>query len=386
MPAATLTAEPLPTVQDYQDWLGVGALALDWAEKCAAPAWDLRQSLRGVYTPSAPVSVYWDVEGDTPYVLGNQASRSDVRRVKSAVATVGYGTPWELCGDDVTAPDFAMVKVAYSPFLRRAGELLNFFPGKYPGGIPNYPKPLGAMLTTGLVGAGLGYGAGWLGEQLLPNKWRKGRLRTTLAALGGAAGAIPGAVWGGVNMSNGLPFNDNRVLNTEPGATPQLDTTAPSKAAADEPQLNPRFVTAVQTFADDYAAANTAMLKEAWGEHEGIGPNEAVEQYRGPLDVNVDSMGRLLWESGADPRITGMTMGALAAAGQMPGGDDPGLVTPAQVGNLALHMGAGWLSGALVGSALGALTGMPEDTQQLLRRSGVGLGIVRYLVPRLFSQ
>ena len=63
------------------------------------------------------------------------------------------------------------VKVAYSPTLHRAGELLNFFPGQYPGGVPNSPSPLAAMLTSGLLGAGLGW-AGFDQEQVVIHQSR----------------------------------------------------------------------------------------------------------------------------------------------------------------------------------------------------------------------
>jgi hypothetical protein len=98
-------------------------------------------------------------------------------------------------------------------------------------------------------------------------------------------------------------------------------------------------------------------------------------------------MGNVLWDLGAKPGTAAMTMGALHAAQQMPGGhDQPGWVTPKQMAGLAVNMGAGYLSGALVGSALGLLTGMPSTTQQTLKNTGMYLGIVNSVVPKLFGQ
>ena len=82
-----------------------------------------------------------------------------------------------------------------------------------------------------------------------------------------------------------------------------------------------------------------------------------------------------------------MTMGAVHAAQQMPGGrDESGWVTPMQMAGLAAHMGVGYVSGALVGSALGMLTGMPAGPQQILKDTGMYLGIVKSVVPKLFGQ
>ena len=62
-----------------------------------------------------------------------------------------------------------------------------------------------------------------------------------------------------------------------------------------------------------------------------------------------------------------------------------GWVTPQQMGMLAARMGAGYVTGLIVGKVLGALTGMPEETQETLRRSGAFVGLVQGVVPQLFQ-
>jgi hypothetical protein len=106
--------------------------------------------------------------------------------------------------------------------LERLGEAINLFPGTYPGGIPNHPSPLASMLTGGIAGAGLGYGAGVLGEAVLPASWKRGRLRRTLALLGGALGASPGLAAGLANKSIGDNFNSSTML--QPGQEPIKQT------------------------------------------------------------------------------------------------------------------------------------------------------------------
>src|SRR5215471_2166343 len=171
--------------------------ALDaWTRKCAAPARDVQRGAAGVYT-TGHVGYHYDAGRGLlalhPYP---GATPADFALCKAAAArAVGADSvlALPLRGIDF-AGEHGWVKVAYSPALRRMGELLNFYPGHYPGGIPNYPSPLTAMLTSGLVGGGLGYGTGWLAEKLLPEGWGK-KLKRTGAVLGALLGAAPGAVW-----------------------------------------------------------------------------------------------------------------------------------------------------------------------------------------------
>lgn len=75
------------------------------------------------------------------------------------------------------------------------------------------PKHLQGMLAGGVLGAGVGYGLGYLGEQLLPEDWHKGRLRKTLGAAGAALGAAPGVARMGINVASGHGMLDD-VLST----------------------------------------------------------------------------------------------------------------------------------------------------------------------------
>lgn len=389
-----LTAEPLLSVAEMTAWLRLPAVVVKHAEDLASRAWDVRQALRGVYT-TVPIGIYLDNAGEKAAMfVPDAATAVDVALVKSAVSRVvdlpEVGFCWSPTMKSGSTPELCgYTKVAYSPFLRAAGEYLNFFPGKYPGGIPNSPGPVQSMLTSGLVGAGLGYAGGWAAEQLMPDEWKRGRLRKTLAALGGAAGAVPGAVWGASNLYQGKGFNDNSVLNHPAGASPAMNQQdlGVLKGAGDKLstiKLGTRYTSACQAYADKVAADTLVLLKEAFGDSFATDYDSAAAP--SPMSVNVDAMGRTLWETGASPQTAGMTMGALAAAQQMPGGEEPGFVTPLQMANLAAHMGAGYLSGAVVGATLGLLTGMPAATQDTLKRTGMYLGVVRSVVPKLFGQ
>ena len=377
----------IPTVDELTAWMRVPYEAVQQAEKLAADAYDIRQAISSIYT-SEPLGVYLDPGVEKLAFICADHDTVDshgIELLRYAVTKAGFDVADDIMLADPTAiaiAEHGLVKVAYSPAVRRVGEYLNFFPGKYPGGIPNHPRPLTAMLTSGLVGAGAGYGAGWAAEQLFPERWKKGKLRRTLAILGGLGGAAPGAVWGLANTQSGRSFNDPTVLNTPPLAEPQfgrgvnLFSDANQSRAAD---LSDQYKTAVARYAQAvYGSDKTAF--------EALAPNRDVpQQGGGPLAVNVDAMGRTLWESGASPETAGVTMAALQAAQQMPGGREPGWVTPIQMGQLAAHMGAGYVSGALVGSALGTLAGLPDETQDTLKRTGMYAGFVRAVIPKLFG-
>ena len=351
---------PLPTVAELQAWMRVGPDALKLAEDVAAPAWDIRQALSGVYT-SQPLWVWYHPTEKQAWLQVGDHTEQDEALVKMAVEHVVPVV-------DVPTIDAGIwVKVAFSPFLRHLSEAWQLHSGNYPGGLPNLPGPYTSMLAGGLVGAGLGYGGGALAEQLMPDRWERGRLRKTLALVGGLAGAAPGVVYGAINKGMGRSFGDNRLLADAPVIPPQMGKEVQSAVLGD------RYTAACAHYVADLGS----QLKEA---------SEALAD-GGNYNVNIDALGHTLWESGASPQIAGMTMGAMAAAQQMPGGtDEPGWVTPMQVASLAAHMGVGYVSGALVGEALGLLTGMPEDTQKLLRNTGMYSALAGALIPRLFRR
>lgn len=252
------------------------------------------------------------------------------------------------------------LKLAASPFLRRMGELLNFVPGEYLPGVPNYATPLSATLTGGVAGAGLGYGLGWLGEKALPRRWTRGNLRHTMSLLGGLMGAAPGLALTADSLSEG-----------ESPLSPGLLGSIPRDETAGSLGQSPDWVH--QRHAD-------------WNLQKGGREMETGANF----SVNLDEFNRVLW---GDPSVRsrvpvvdrGLLTSAMETAQHLPGGNGPGFVNPLQLGQLAAGMGAGWASGALVGMTLGKLVGMPEETQDLLKRTGIYAGVLNTVAPALFG-
>jgi hypothetical protein len=255
------------------------------------------------------------------------------------------------------------IKVAAAPALpvmRRVGIPLNFFPGEYMNGVPNHPSPLAATLTGGAVGAGLGYGSGWLAEKLLPNNWRRNRLRRGLALLGGAVGASPGLAYMYAAGREGKSPLDNTILN----------------AASASLQMNPIEKDSIDGF--------VKRAFSAFGEPQPTPSRDLTT-------VDVNQLGQVLWRAGATPQMTSTTLSTMYAAQQLPDPNArPGYVTPNQVGLLGTMMGAaggglaGYVTGYGVGKALGVLTGLPSSAQNTMANTGLALGVVNSVVPRLF--
>lgn len=370
-------------------WATAPRWAAAAAERLAPAAWALKAAAAGVYT-EGDVGYHADPATGRVALYGRGATAEDLALCKAAACrAVGPDLVADAPLPFAEAASGRWVKVAHSPLLRRAGELLNFFPGRYPGGVPNAPSPLAATLTGGLVGAGLGYGLGAVGEAALPQSFQRGRLRRTLAVLGGLGGAAPGGLWAASALARGVSPLDGGDLAPPAGSPPALDPAHldPEKlvtaALADAPG-DELYAAALAALPAPSPADARALEKLASGWFDAD-PRPAPP--RSPLAVNVDALGRTLWESGADPRLVGSTVGALRAAASLPGGTgDPSRVTPAQVGELAAAMGAGYAAGAAAGAALGVLTGLPRAAQNALARSGAFAAAVREVVPALFGR
>lgn len=385
---------PAAVQREVQDLV---AKAVKTAELCAERAWQTKAITSSIYT-RFPNFYYCHPEKKAAAIsiIGHShPSQRAVTVLKKAFGKV-YG------GDDEYLIADGWIKVGYSPTLRRTGELLNFFPGHYPGGFRNNPNPLMAMLTSGLLGAGLGYGTGWAGRKMLG--WKDPKLERNAALLGGLIGASPGALWAVTNAMSGKPVNSPRPFWFEPhtrpyGASNVRNRAIPKwdpkkdpfrKASRPKPRASAATPSETAKWLSKSSAAidvelhpfyKAAVDKIAMLPGTGVGGG-------GPPLLNTDALGRTLWNVPGLPGETKQTtMAAVQTAKHFPGGPGPSspYVTFDQMGNMAMGMGVGYGKGALVGKALGVLTGMPESTQNLLARTGMYAGLVNAVVPKLFG-
>lgn len=354
---------------DETVWQNFHQVVTDLAVKCAAPATVLR-NVAFSYFPGSDVSFYWNPDQEKAALYFRPVlDEADYAQYQNRLQ--------EKLGQDqvldrvLTPEDLAQdwwVKVAYSPMLRRMGEILQFFPSQ---DIPGFGgRPLASTLATGLLGTGLGYGTGYLAEKLMPDWMQEsGRTRKSMALTGGLLGAGVGATPGLINKMTGRSFNDPTLWSGDP-------LEGHNKLSSET--LGKTYTQAIKTY----------LEKESdFGMNTVGGPGYEQE----PV-IRTNLLGRVLWNNDVNPQLTAMTMGAVYGANQMPDQQSmPGVVTPHQMGLFGMSMGAagggikGYITGRMVGRGLGVLTGMPQSTQDSIANAGFVTGVVNNLVPKLFQ-
>ena len=200
------------------------------------------------------------------------------------------------------------------------------------------PSPLAAMLASGVLGAGLGYGSTAILAGLLPKEWDRKKLRRTGLFLGGTLAAAPGGLETMKSLLIGQPMTDGshmRLKSAEFGGRPL--------------PLSPRYSTGPIIDAD-------AMLHTVW---------------RNPMVTN---------------RLTSkektLLTGAVTSTQQIAGSP---YVTPSDMARLTAGMGIGYAAGLVAGKVIGTLTGMPTRTQKTLAETGMYAGAIKSVLPILFG-
>jgi F0F1-type ATP synthase membrane subunit c/vacuolar-type H+-ATPase subunit K len=258
---------------------------------------------------------------------------------------------------------WCLVKRSYSPAVRGVTDALALTPGPanaFYGG----PRPLAATLLGGLAGAGVGYTAGLVGENLAGGYLDRGRLRRTLALLGAGVGATPGAAWG---LYNTAKLGPTGFFSKFPHAGPDADQT---------PEAPP----AEHVYGREVKASfdpENYFEKSAAGFSSGGGLTE-------PISVN--SFNEVVWSPNdqfTPPALRAAVVGLMESASLSRGGSD--LITPADIVRIGVGMGSGYAAGTLAGSTLGALAGLPAPAQEALQRAGTWAGALKAVVPSLFG-
>jgi hypothetical protein len=344
----------------------------DWTTKVAAPAWDIKRAVAIVFTDE-PVGYYYSPELEKVAFYSANKNVRDLALCRYVVSPVtGHE---HLVNAPLTLTELgkdSWVKVAQSPTIRRMGELLNFFPGQYPGGIPNIPTPVAAMLTSGLVGGGLGYGTGWLLGKTLPGAYGK-KLKRTGAILGALLGATPGAFWLGSRLAQG---RDPFAISTA-GKDPLMHD--PSAYHQNEPWM--QYSTEPIKLGSAYTKAVDNFVKSAQSNFGEF----ALPPIPTSVDVNINALGQTLWQGNASPSTAGTVMGTMYAAQQLPDRrSSPGMVTAGQLGQLAVNAGKDYLTGSLVGAAINQVIGTPFKASTF-GATGAAVGLIKAVISNLFS-
>jgi hypothetical protein len=230
------------------------------------------------------------------------------------------------------------------------------------------PNPVSATVASGVLGAGLGYGAGVLAEHVLPAEYfEKGKLRRSLGIAGGLAGALPGFWAGTVNMRHGAS------LLAPIGAEKQSGISVAQALHS----LN--NILDVFLKPDSYTQRETLKLANAFQDSAGA---------LGAQQIDKDRFNRVIWDDPfTPPAVKGMASG-LAEGSSLISGDDR-MFSPmdtARLGaSIAGNAAVGWVAGSAAGKVMGAITGLSEPGQVALQRAGVLGGLLTSVIPKVFG-
>lgn len=221
------------------------------------------------------------------------------------------------------------------------------------------PNPLAATIVGGLATAGIGHIAGGVASQFLPRRTGK-RVRDMATIGGGLLGAAPGALWAGNNYANSAD-SGAVVPGVHPALAP-LVSPWPFKSSADSTGGLSMASIPVDAF-NRVVWSDVAVTPNPWGTKSPWGDNS--QSLRTPAP--------------AAAAITGIITGVSATTGQ-------DYVSPLQVGMAAAAAGGkGYATGMVVGKLLGALVGLSEDEQSLMRRVGAWSGAISTIANHIFG-
>ena len=201
------------------------------------------------------------------------------------------------------------------------------------------PSPLAAMLASGILGAGLGYGGAAILSKFLPGHWDKSKFRRTGLLLGGAAGAAPGAIETAKSLLIQQPVTDGSHMTHR-----------------DHIEKSGEYLPHSPRYSTGPVIDSEAMLRTVW---------------KSPM------VGQQL-----TPKEQSLFTGVMTSAQQI---SKSPYITPVDVARLTAGMGTGYASGLVVGKVLGTLTGMPTGTQKLLADTGMYAGVVKSVLPMIFG-
>lgn len=255
-----------------------------------------------------------------------------------------------------------LIKQAGIPVLAKSFD----FAQKALGG----PTPLTNALVGGLMMGGLGYGAGALAENLLPEQYfERGKLRRTL----GLGGLLAGAGFGTMNAYSNARAN---VPHQDFFQAPIYHTMRGFLMRNDAP-LKPKWYMqpspSIMDEANKTAAFNDSSL---------FAPSVPVHQFN-----------TAVWQDTQKGMTNGFQMHtppayAAAATGLMTGlsaGTNSPVISPMTVIRGIASAGVGLATANIAGRALSALAGLTPAGQNKLQELGLWGGMMHAIVPTMMG-
>jgi hypothetical protein len=242
-------------------------------------------------------------------------------------------------------------------------------------------SPLTLALASGLIGGGLGYGAGVALEHILPERFvQRGKLRRTL----GLAGALPGPLFSAwmasaakrIPLENGQPRGWFQAITDHPWPGGEAKTGSETDIWEElhiklADQLTPSGALYLPTIPVD--AFNNAI----WND---VRPGQTAA---GNPYGTKDPFGTDEQQLHTPPPIAAAVSGLITGIARQQG---TSLLSPVQIISALANAGVGLGTAAVTGKILGALGGLNPQTQQSLQRMGAWAGLLQTAVSPVFSR
>ena len=387
-------------------WQSVPALVATRYKEAAAVQKKIRRVIK--HLPSMPGYgyCYWHPEKKTVWVVLGDSDDDHVHQkwhnaVKAISGVRNVTSESEVGPPRDSLDEWIQIKSASAlNWLNKPYEL---------AGLPSSgPSPMSNALVSGLLGAGLGYGGGWLAEQLAPEEYvERGRLRKNLAIAGGLAGASMHIPQGLANMSlnrdatgKGKPLRSFFGGDSYQNVTPQTQRTydfqrglgktamcAMREKCSTLPTAHPVFIQAAQDFVKQAIGTGAFGLKPIpvdafnnaiWNDVHN-GPNSSQSNPYGTRDPYADNSQNL-----HTPPVHAAAAAGLVSGVQQMYGNNPLLAPRHFVSGLA-NAGLDMATARVAGGVLGALGGLTPPAQKKLQDIGVWSGMIRGVTGSVFG-
>ena len=339
---------------------------------------DVKRTLRKVikHLPVADTGyghVYWNPETKTAWaVLSDSDDDQTYQKWENALRAISGVDNVKLEAEYGPHGDDAWIRIKGAAAL----EWLNM-PYQAAGKLTGGPSPMSNAIVSGLLGGGLGYGAGVLAENLLPSKYvDKGKLRKRLALLGGlgAAGAhgIPQAI-----VNNRMSHTAGKPLGLRAAITPNEGVPM----APHELDLR----NAYHNKTGEYRLPGITLprppdiqLRSSHGFVKAAFMDSGVTGSMGvPLEpIPVDGFNRAIWRDNQNPAyINAAAAGLVSGVSQVYGGTK--VLSPRHIIHGFANAGLDAATAKIAGGVLGALGILNPAGQEKLQDMGIWAGLIR---------
>lgn len=285
------------------------------------------------------------------------------------------------------------------------------------------PNALTTTIGGGLLGAGLGYGTGFLLEHLFPERYvQRGKLRRTLGLLGAGAGAVPG-IWAASARARLRPGTEqagnwwNLNSSVQPGE--QMGWwrgfMQPKSTLPVDPGLQQEMNQYDRTRTNALPLAKAAEALAAYLPDEWLA--KAADAFNPPLSaggtgiptVPLDAFGQAIWNDtrnwnaaqhnpygskspwgtneqpmGTPPAYAAAAAGLVSGIGAQYG--NPSLLSPVHFMKGLATAGVDMATARVAGGVLGALGGLTPAAQNQLQDMGLWGGLIRGVVGSVFGR